>query len=153
MQISDGHSFSLALITYCGCIISIVCLFLAFITFSCFKSVLHSIASIISTVDDILPSLWTNNIILHVISDYRQLNVNVTCWIVNVETSQYTAAYTVYVYDVVTTTIRLRIDGCSTAVRRAFNCLRKVIKVSHVTRQPNPADLFIYLGRSAVARS
>ena len=39
MQISETHSFSLALITYTGCVISIICLMLAFATFVCFKSV------------------------------------------------------------------------------------------------------------------
>jgi len=50
--------------------------------------------------------------------------------------------------------LQLQFDFDSTAVRRASSCLSKVIKVS-VTQPASRslADLFIYLGRSAAARS
>jgi len=38
-EISDEHLLTLTVITYAGCIISIVCLLLSFITFTCLKSV------------------------------------------------------------------------------------------------------------------
>jgi hypothetical protein len=37
LQLSDAHKFGLAFITYAGCIVSIVCLLLGFLTFAFFK--------------------------------------------------------------------------------------------------------------------
>lgn len=39
VQLSDEHQFALMTITFFGCIISIICLLMSFITFSYFRSV------------------------------------------------------------------------------------------------------------------
>ncbi|XP_064626823.1 adhesion G protein-coupled receptor L2-like isoform X4 [Lineus longissimus] len=37
-KLDPGHEMSLQIITYAGCVVSIVCLFLAFLTFQCFRN-------------------------------------------------------------------------------------------------------------------
>lgn len=37
VELSKGPKFGLAFLTYAGCLVSVVCLLLAFLTFACFK--------------------------------------------------------------------------------------------------------------------